>query len=200
MAAEQALKQKLLASGLEPEGFAIPLRNMRAEADLFREENLPLLAEENKLRTEYDKIIGAQTVTWEGQERTVDQMKPVYQDADRARREQAWRLVAERQLADREAINQVWGKLFALRRKMAENAGRPDYRAYRWQEMLRFDYTPAGRAPFPRGDRGSGGAGRAADLRAPPQAPGPGYAAPLGPGCRSLWPAAAAPVPAALRS
>ncbi len=142
MAAEQALKQKLLESGLEPEGYAIALRNMRAEADLFREANLPVQAEENKLRTEYDKIIGAQTVTWEGQERTVDQMKPVFQDADRARREQAWRLVAGRQLADREAINQVWGKLFALRRRMAENGGRPDYRAYRWQELLRFDYTP----------------------------------------------------------
>ncbi len=115
---------------------------MRAEADLFRQENLPVQAEENKVKTEYDKIIGAQTVTWEGQERTIDQMKPVYQDADRSRREQAWRLVAGRQLADREAINQVWGKLFNLRCKIAKNAGRPDYRAYRWQEMLRFDYTP----------------------------------------------------------
>src|SRR5690606_6923453 len=57
-------------------------------------------------------------------------------------REQAWRLVAERQLADREAINEVWGKLLNLRRTLASNAGRPDYRAYRWQELLRFDYTP----------------------------------------------------------
>ncbi|MGH2523885.1 MAG: M3 family oligoendopeptidase, partial [Anaerolineales bacterium] len=40
-AAEQKLKEKLLASGLEPPGFEIPLRNMRAEAALFREANLP---------------------------------------------------------------------------------------------------------------------------------------------------------------
>ncbi len=142
MAAEQELKQKLIRSGLEPEGYAIPLRNIRAEADLFREENLPVQAEENKLRTEYDKIIGAQTVPWDGQERTVAQIRPVYQEASRSRREQAWRLVAQRQLADRAAINEVWGKLLGLRRKIAENAGRPDYRAYRWQELLRFDYTP----------------------------------------------------------
>src|SRR5688500_3835246 len=38
-AAENALKQKLLASSLEPKGFEISLRNMRAEADLFRDEN-----------------------------------------------------------------------------------------------------------------------------------------------------------------
>ena len=56
MAAEQKLKEKLLASKLEPKGFEIPLRNMRAEADLFRAANLPLLAEQQKLAIEYDKI------------------------------------------------------------------------------------------------------------------------------------------------
>jgi oligoendopeptidase F len=148
MEAGQTLKEKLLESGLEPAGFEIPLRNMRAEADLFRAENLPVLAEENKVKTEYDKILSAQTVVWEGEERTVEQMRPVYQEADRARRERAWRLVAERQLADRDGINEVWGKLLGLRCKLAANAGRPDYRAYRWQDLLRFDYTPADARSF----------------------------------------------------
>ena len=35
-AAEQQLKEHLLASGLEPEGFGVQLRAMRAEAELFR--------------------------------------------------------------------------------------------------------------------------------------------------------------------
>jgi oligoendopeptidase F len=142
MAAEQVLKQKLLESGLEPQGYEIPLRNMRAEADLFRTENLPVLAEENKIKTEYDKIVGAETVVWQGEERTIEQMQLVFQEKDRSIREQAWRLVAERQLADRDSINVVWGKLLNLRLKLAANAGMPDYRTYRWQELLRFDYTP----------------------------------------------------------
>ncbi len=143
-AAEQKLKEKLLASGLEPEGFEVPLRNMRAEAALFREVNLPLLAEEQKLTTEYDKIIGAQTVTWEGQEVTISQLRPVYQNADRAVRERAWRLAAERQLTDRGVLNELWGRFLHLRRKIAANAGfGDDYRAYRWEQLLRFDYTPA---------------------------------------------------------
>lgn len=142
MEAEQALKEKLLASNLQPEGYEIPLRNMRAEAELFRPENLPLIAEETNLQTEYDKIMSRQTVQWEGEERTISQMKPVLQDSFRTTRERAWRLVAERQLADRDAINEVWAKLVAVRLKKASNAGMPDYRAYRWKEMLRFDYTP----------------------------------------------------------
>ena len=143
MAAENELKLKLLQSGLSPAGFEISLRNMRSEADLFREENLPLVAEEQKLNTEHQKITGAQTVEWEGKEVTVQQLKPAFQSVDRAQREKAWRLAAKRQLADRGALNELWQKFLPLRRKMAENADMPDYRAYMWQNLKRFDYTPA---------------------------------------------------------
>lgn len=142
-AAEQKLKDKLLSSGLEPDGFQIPLRNMRAEAALFREANLPLLSEELKLATDYDRIIGEQTVEWGGEEVTLTQLYPVLQDTDRSERERAWRLAAARQLADREAINNLWGKLLNVRKGLAANAGLPSYRDYRWRQMLRFDYTPS---------------------------------------------------------
>jgi oligoendopeptidase F len=143
MESDQGLKLKLLESGLEPAGLEIPLRNYRAEAKLFKADNLPLLAEEQKLSNEYSQIIGAQTVHWQGREITVSQIEPVYQNPERDVRERAWRLAAERQLADRQAINKLWQKFLALRLKLAANAGLPDYRAFRWQQMLRFDYNPA---------------------------------------------------------
>ena len=59
-AQEQKMKEKLLASGLSPTGFEIPLRNMRAEADLFSEDNLPLKVQEEKISNQHDKIMGAQ--------------------------------------------------------------------------------------------------------------------------------------------
>ncbi|MGD8750684.1 MAG: M3 family oligoendopeptidase [Anaerolineales bacterium] len=141
-AADQVLKEKLLLSGVQSEGFELPLRNMRAEADLFREDNLPLLSEEKKLASEYNRVIGAQTVEWEGQEKTLRQLLPVYQESDRAVRERAWHLAAQRQLADRETINELWVKFMELRRQVATNANLPDYRAYRWAQLLRFDYAP----------------------------------------------------------
>ena len=148
-AAEQRLKEKLLASGLEPNGFEIPLRNLRAEAALFREANLPLLAEEKKLITEYDKIVSAQTVMWEGQEITLLQLQPVYLDPDRAVRKRAWRLAMDRRLADRQAISDLWAKFLRLRKQIAANADfGDDYRAYRWPQLLRFDYTPDDCARF----------------------------------------------------
>jgi oligoendopeptidase F len=142
LAAEYDLKKKLLQSGLEPDGFEIPLRNMRSEASFFRQDNLPLLSEELRLGEQYDKIAGAQTVQWEGKERTIPQLVPVYQDAERATREHAWTLAANRQLADRQRINDLWVQLMGLRRNLAANAGLADYRSYRWKQLFRFAYTP----------------------------------------------------------
>ncbi|MFZ0531838.1 MAG: M3 family oligoendopeptidase [Anaerolineales bacterium] len=141
-AANQVLKQKLLASRLQPEGFDIPLRNMRVEAEIYREENLPLLSEEKKLVNEYDEIIGAQTVEWEGKEVTPTQLQPVYLSLDRSKREKAWRLAMERKLADRQKLNELWGRMLDVRVRIARNADFQDYRSYRWKELLRFDYTP----------------------------------------------------------
>ena len=142
MAAEQKLKEKLLASGLTVPGFEIPLRNMRAEAEIYREENLPLLVEEEKLGTAHDRVIGAQTVKWEGEEKTVRQMEVVLRETDRETRRKGWELLAERQLADREEINRQWVEYMRLREKIAANADAPDFRSYRWQVLMRFDYTP----------------------------------------------------------
>jgi oligoendopeptidase F len=142
-AAEQQLKEKLLGCGLEPAGFELPLRKMRTEAAIFRPANLSLLTEEQKLTKQYAKIIAAQTVDWEGQECTILQLLPALQSSDRLRRKQAWRLAAQRQLADRPAINELWQKLLQLRQQLAANADFSDYRAFRWQQLLRFDYTPA---------------------------------------------------------
>ncbi|MBN2549869.1 MAG: M3 family oligoendopeptidase [Anaerolineales bacterium] len=140
--ADHHLKAKLLSSGLQPPGFEVPLRNMRTEAEIFSQANLPLLAQELKLSAEYDQIIGAQTIPWDGQELTLTQLQRVYQETNRQRREEAWRLAARRHLADRGGINELWGKFMHVRRQLAENAGFPDYRQYRWKQLLRFDYTP----------------------------------------------------------
>ncbi|HNB54140.1 MAG TPA: M3 family metallopeptidase, partial [Anaerolineales bacterium] len=141
--ANHALTQKLLASGLTPAGMEIPLREMRVDAELFRETNLPLQAAEHQNALRFNKLVGAQTVTWGDEETTITQLGPLYQQSDRATREQMWRLIDAREQADRAAINELWAEVLDLRLKQAANAGYPgDYRAYRWQRLKRFDYTP----------------------------------------------------------
>ena len=113
--ASKALNEKLVRSELEPEGFNVPLRNLRIDLRIFREANLPLQTEESKLGLDYSKVIGAQTVEWEGQEVTLVQLAPVQHDPDREKREQAWKLAMGRRLQDRDALNSLWNKFLDLR-------------------------------------------------------------------------------------
>jgi oligoendopeptidase F len=143
LAADQKIKERLLHSHLTPpKNFAIPMRYIRVEADLFCEDNLPLFTEEQKLVNEYNRIMSTQTTEWEGEERTLAQIEAKFQDPDRTVRERAWRVRLERQMMDREAIGFLWTRLVALRHQIALNAGFQDFLAFRWQQLHRFDYTP----------------------------------------------------------
>lgn len=137
-----AMNQKLVDSGLSADGFEVPLKHIKVDLELFRENNIPLLNQERQLSLEHDKIKGAQTVQWDGKELTLDQLQPLLQEADRELRESAWKATVERQLHDREPLNDLWVQLFNVRQQIANNADLSDYRAYCWKGMKRFDYTP----------------------------------------------------------
>ena len=142
MEAEQKIKQKLLETGLEPAGFEVPLRKLRADAALYREANVPLLAEVRKLSLVYDAISGARTASWEGREIPLIQLSAVLQENDRSRRELAWRTTQTRLLEDTEQLTTLWRDLVRTRGEIATNAGYASYRDYRWEQLHRFDYTP----------------------------------------------------------
>ncbi|UCG42802.1 MAG: M3 family oligoendopeptidase [candidate division WOR-3 bacterium] len=139
---EQKLRTKLLESGLQPAGLELPLRRMRTDAALFREENLELEVEEERLHREYEQVSTARTVVWEGKEVPRAALWPVLGGPDRERREAAWRVRATRELEDRTAINSLWQRLLENRLKLAANAGSRSFRDYGWQLLKRFDYTP----------------------------------------------------------
>ena len=94
LALDNTLKSRLLESGLQPAGFEQVLKNLRAEAEIFRErQSTAAQPGAGPVNSEYDKLIGAQTVEWEGKEVTLSQLQPVYQNPDRppASRPGRWR-------------------------------------------------------------------------------------------------------------
>lgn len=138
----QRLRQQLLQSGVEPPGMEFPLRQMRAEAQSFREENVPLQVEERGLINDYNRITGMMTVEFEGRETTLSELRAVQEDTERTRREEAWRLGNRRFAEDRTELSELWGKMLDVRVKQAENAGCATYTDYVWPLKGRFDYTP----------------------------------------------------------
>ncbi|MCC6601683.1 MAG: M3 family oligoendopeptidase [Anaerolineae bacterium] len=143
--AAQALKERLLT--VDPDeaalhDMALVLRNMRNEAELFREENVPLFTEVSKLENDYDKITGGLQATWDGEEKNLSQLAFFLNDKDRDVRQKAWQTIADLWLSQREPLNNLYGQMLEIRQQIAQNAGLPDYRAYAFREKGRFDYTP----------------------------------------------------------
>lgn len=142
LVAEQDLKQRFLSLDAPPEELSLMWRHMRNEAELFREENVPLLTTLEKLGNEYDKITGALEAAWDGKTKNLSQLEALLRDKDRAVRERAWRLMMDLWLSRRQQLDAVYAEMLQLREQVAANAGLPDYRAYAFRSFARFDYTP----------------------------------------------------------
>ena len=129
-------------SQLPHEQYAVWDQKVDNRVALFREENVPLETETAKLAQHYTKLCGAMTVDFQGREHTLPQMTHYLEEPQRALRQQAWKLVAERRLHDREELDQIYDDLIAIRHRIARNAGFEDFRDYAFRMRERFDYTP----------------------------------------------------------
>ena len=122
--------------------YAILIREWQADIDLFRNENIPLQTDITKKVSQYDKLIGAMQVDFQGKSYTLQQLARFLEENDRPTREQTWTLAADRRLEDRDKIDDIFTDLLNIRQQIASNAGLDDYRAYAWKSFNRFDYQP----------------------------------------------------------
>lgn len=141
----QQLSQRMEAHAdlLPPDLRAVQARQQPAEHLNSTDAALDLLNREAELINQYEAIIGAQTVEWEGEVLPAHRMRAVLEEADPLRRERAWRAIHERRWQDRDAINRLWAELLDVRDQLATENGFDDYLSYRWVELSRTDYTPA---------------------------------------------------------
>jgi oligoendopeptidase F len=127
---------------LPADRYAVMDRYLQNEFTLYRDANVPLEARDAELCQQYQKIAGAMTVVFDGKEQTLQQVSKALEETDRRRREEAWRLIAERRLRDREALEALYGEMVKLRHEMARNAGFANFRDYAFAAKFREDYTP----------------------------------------------------------
>ena len=72
---------------------------------------------------QYQKLIGAQTVNFRGEEKTLVQMGRYLEEPDRALRQEAWELVAKRRLQDAEKCEEIFDELIKLAHANCEERG-----------------------------------------------------------------------------
>ena len=139
---KKALASPYLETLKSEDGYPIMIRELEKEARIFREENIPLKTEEQQEAQKFGTISGAMTVTFDGQEMTLQQAGNKLQSTDRDEREEAYRKITTRRLQDKEQLNDLFTKLIGLRDQIGQNAGFANYRDYMFEAMGRFDYTP----------------------------------------------------------
>ena len=144
------LAGRLLALGYRRLDLETMLRAFRTDAEIFREANVPLFTELEELESAYDKITGGMTVEWDGQRKTIAQLQPFLKSTDRAVRERAFRLISVPYLAERDALADLFDRMYAARQQVARNAGFANYQEYVFRAKHRFDYTPEDCARFHR--------------------------------------------------
>src|SRR5204862_7584537 len=118
--------------------FNRALENRRA---LSREENIPRETQLAEREQQYQRKMGAMTVSFRGQERTLAQMAPFLEETDRSVRQQAWALAANRRLEDRQTLDDLFERMKHLRIEIAREAGFDSFVEYAFRHRARFDYV-----------------------------------------------------------
>lgn len=143
---EDQLNRKIIDSpyleALESDpAYSIYFRSLKSAVSIFREENIALQAELSTLAQEYSATQGAMTISWEGNEITLQHASNFLMETDVELRKKAWKLIQERRHADAESLDTLFSNMIQLRHQMAVNAGFENYRDYMFVALGRFDYT-----------------------------------------------------------
>jgi M3 family oligoendopeptidase len=107
----------------------------------FKPEIVPLLQKENRLSTEYTKLIAAAKIDFEGEERTLAQIDPFIESTDRDMRKRA----SEAKFgffAEHEAeLDRIYDELVKVRTEIAEKLGFENFVELGYYRMMRTDYN-----------------------------------------------------------
>ncbi|MGB7213021.1 MAG: M3 family oligoendopeptidase [Gemmatimonadales bacterium] len=136
------LARRFVALGVIPPGLEQAVARFRRAIEIFREANVPLVTESERLGSEYQQVTGGITVPWNGEEIPLPRLAPFLKSTDRAERERAFRAWASPYVARRDDFAALFDRLYAARQGIARNAGFTDFEAYSFAAKCRFDYTP----------------------------------------------------------
>lgn len=125
---------------LDQEKYFVPLRSIKRNIEIFRKENIPVIAEMQKKEQDFGLISSKMTINYENEEITLQKANNFLKNTDRNIRKQVYELIIERRLKDSDSLNNVLSELIALRHKIAENTDFHNFRDYKFAAMQRFDY------------------------------------------------------------
>lgn len=114
----------------------------------FKPEIIEDLQLENKLASEYTKLIASAKIQFEGEERNLPGLGPFLQATDREMRQRANAAKYSFFAENEEKLDDIYDQLVKVRTQIAQKLGYANYVELGYARMLRSDYTPAMVANF----------------------------------------------------
>lgn len=106
----------------------------------FSEEIMEDLVNENKLVTEYDKLVASAKLNFEGEIRNLSQMRPFLESKDRDMRKRASEATFGFFESNENEFDRIYDELVKLRDKMAKKLGFTNYVEMGYKRLGRSDY------------------------------------------------------------
>ena len=107
----------------------------------FKPELIPLMQEENKLVTSYDKLIASAKIPFRGETLTVSELAPYREAEDDETRHEAWEATCGFFASHNEEWDSIYDKLVALRTEMGKKLGYETFIPLGYDRMNRNSYT-----------------------------------------------------------
>ena len=101
----------------------IIMQNMRASLRVMDEKIIAECVEENKLVTEYDKLLASVRYPWNGKNVTLSEMHGFCKDADRNVRKKAFTVIGETLLGIQDKLDDIYDRMVKVRTAMAKKMG-----------------------------------------------------------------------------
>ena len=111
------------------------------QLQVFSEEIIEDLIKENKLITEYDKLIASAKLPFEGETRNLSQMRPFMESKDRNVRKSAAETVSKFFEENEGEFDRIYDELVKVRDKMAKALGFTNYVEMGYKRLGRSDYN-----------------------------------------------------------
>ena len=116
----------------------------------FSPEIIPLLQKENKLSSEYSRLIASAKIDFQGEERTLAQLKPFMENPDRSIRKAASEAYFGFLAANEDELDQLFDQLVKVRHEIATTLGYKNFVELGYYRMNRTDYNAEMVANFRR--------------------------------------------------
>ncbi|MEH7156166.1 M3 family oligoendopeptidase [Neobacillus drentensis] len=107
----------------------------------FKPEIVPLLQRENRLSTEYTKLMASAKIDFEGEERTLAQLEPFAQSTDREMRKRANEAKFGFMVEHEEEFDRIYDDLVKVRTEIAQTLGFKNFVELGYYRMMRTDYN-----------------------------------------------------------